>query len=162
MKVHRTLLVVTAVVAMVTAMPYVAMADVTKTSDGNRLTVYTVLSGTDSVGTWVRCGGRNQKPDGVAPSYLLVSYVCQWRDGAGSWHDFFDNPPASDCDNGCRDTGVSYTRRWYPCFDLPPGDWRIRAQADGFWRESNGQRHDFAGTVVTSGMTVTVHGGTSC
>lgn len=158
---RRALIVVAVVTAALLALPHVALADVTKTSNGNKLTVLTVLSGTDQTGTWTRCGGRNQKPDGPAPDFLLVSYICQWRDGSGNWHDFF-TAPATDCGAGCRDTGVFYTNKIYPCNYLPAGNWRIRAQADGLWRDGSGQRHEFVGTVVTSGMTVTVRQPPNC
>lgn len=72
-----------------------------------------------------------------------MSYVCQDRDSAGNWHDI-TTAPAYSCTN-CTKTGTQRDTE-YVCNFLPPGSWKVRAQADGYWQETNGTKHQFLGT----------------
>jgi hypothetical protein len=146
---HWALTACFAVVA-VTVMATAALAanTVTQTSNGNTLTVTIGHSGNTFT-----CSATNRRSTGVQVDYMLVSVVCQYRDGAGNWHSF-ETAVANHC-NDCANVSKTYTDN--PCTssdggaNLPAGTWRIRGRADGYYI-NNGVRHDWGdgGALVTT------------
>jgi hypothetical protein len=128
------------VIVAALALPAMAANSVTQTSNSNKLTVSVGHSGNN-----FSCSGTNMHSNGVAVPKVLVSAICQYRDSMGGWHDF-ESAPANSCTN-CVSTSVTYQDN--PCVstdggaNLPAGTWAIRGQADGYWVDGSGARHDW-------------------
>ena len=113
---------------------------ITQTDNGNRVTAsYTTLAhcSTGICFYSAYCFGSNHHTPAAAK--VLVSYVCQYRDSAKVWHDFY-TAPANYCTN-CTD--VQGADELYPCNYLARGTWYVRGQADGYWQDASGTKHQF-------------------
>jgi len=71
--------------------------------------------------------------------FILVSYMCQYQDTAGTWHQF-DTPPSTSKYNANSSGTGYYTVR--PCDSLPSGNWYVRGQADGYWKTCDTCQHN--------------------
>lgn len=103
------------------------------------------------------CGGRNDTTNGANVDTIGVSYICQYKDNGGTWHDF--EAAKAHTESNASSTGTFvYTDN--PCaggdggLNLPGGNWNIRAQADG-WTINNGNRLDFKGSGAAMVGTIT-------
>lgn len=107
------------------------------------------------------CSGRNSTTNGDNVDTIGVSYICQYKDGAGNWHDFESAPSSS---NSGSSTGT-HTYSDNPCVssdggaNLSAGTWDLRGQADG-WTINNGNRLDFkgGGAAQVGNLTVSCNG----
>lgn len=126
--------------AILVGLTYVGVADA--------LTQTVTASISKPSSTSIKCGGFNDVEGTSAMAEVGVSFVCQYRDSAGAWHDV--NPPAPA--NICRDQNTCSGSETITCSNdgLPAGTWVFRGQADGWHVHYNGNRHDFPGTAVTS------------
>lgn len=137
-KLRKTLLAIAVALVLVGLAP----------GPANALTQVVTASISKPTSTSVKCSGFNNVEGSNAMDDVGVSYVCQYQDGAGAWHDV--NPPAGA--TVCDDQNTCSGSETINCSNdgLPAGTWVFRGQADGWHVHYNGTRHDFPGTDVTS------------
>jgi hypothetical protein len=131
----------------------------TKTVDDPMTNMTITVQITNPSGNNFNCSGRNDTTNGNNVDTLGVSYVCQYKDTSGVWHDF-EAAPASTSSNASSTGTHTYSDN--PCVssdggaNLPNGTWDLRGQADG-WAINNGNRLDYkgAGAAQVGNLSVT-------
>lgn len=122
------------------------------TDEGMRVTTTLLRDGKEFT-----CRGRTDRTNGGSANYIYVTTVCQFKYG-NDWVDFGEPKKLQAY---YTDTSGNETYVDNPCsasdggMNLAPGDWKIRAQADGFW-STGGDIHRFfgPGAIETSADTV--------
>lgn len=121
----------------------------------------TVTSIITQSGNTFSCSGRNSTTNGSIVDTIGVSWMCQFRDSAGVWHDFSTAPSATVSNASTTGTKGPYVDN--PCVssdggrNLSVGDYPIRGQADG-WTVNNGNRLNFQGSnAMHTGTIATIH-----
>lgn len=87
------------------------------------------------------CHATNHRVPTQNAAFILVSVVCQYRDGTGVWRNL--GPPQSVSNEDSSTSGSAHHAS-NACVDAGTnGNHPLRARGDGYWIGYNGQRHDF-------------------
>ena len=150
----RVGIVLSAAVAMVGATGGIALADHDVFLNRNHQSMHVWIT---KSGNTFTCHATNQDLDPDIEYVVLVSYICQYR-WNGQWWDFEHPDNNRDVDGF---VGGNYTDN--PCggvdggANLPSGDWKIRAQGDGWTTWSDGETHQFGAPLATSATYYEAH-----